>query len=104
MGEVLASVGAGADDIADPKPPPPNDKPPREFCAVPPAGAPPPKIETRSSNGLLDVPERRLAAAGVDDKTSVAARPEGWPFIAGASSKSSRFSACCPATTVCNAF
>jgi len=38
---------------------------------------PPPKIETRSSKGLLDVPARRFAAAGVCDNTCVAAKPDG---------------------------
>jgi hypothetical protein len=37
---------------------------------------PPPKIETRSSSGLVDVPEIKLAAAGLE-KISVAARPVG---------------------------
>ena len=49
------------------------------FVIAPPL--PPPKlvplnIDTKSSNGLLDVPARRFAAAGVDVKV-VAARPEG---------------------------
>ena len=63
-------------------PPPPKPNP---------AGAPPPvpKIDTRSSSGFVDVPESKLAAAGVWEKTSVAARPEGCcPSIAGVSSKS----------------
>ena len=38
-----------------------------------------PKMETRSSSGLLDVPASRFAAAGVCEKMVVAARPEGWP-------------------------
>lgn len=63
-----------------------------------------PKMETRSSSGLLDVPESRLAAAGVEVSTVVAARPEGWPSLVGSSEKSSKFSACWPAATVCSAF
>ena len=62
-----------------------------------------PKIDTRSSNGLVEVPASKFAAAGVDVRV-VAARPDGWPSSAGASSKSSRFSACWPATSVCSAF
>jgi hypothetical protein len=30
---------------------------------------------------LLEVPARRFAAAGVEDKTSVAASPEGCPSV-----------------------
>lgn len=66
----------GAKPDAAPNPPPP---PPVPFV---------PKMDTRSSNGLLDVPERRLAAAGVCERTSVAARPEGWPFVVDISSSS----------------
>lgn len=64
----------------------------------------PPKMDTRSSSGLLDVPASRFAAAGVDASTVVAARPDGWPPSGASSEKSSRFSACCPAATVCRAF
>jgi hypothetical protein len=76
----------------------PNPKPPRPGIADPgPKGTadigasppPEPKIDTRSSRGLLDVPARRLAAAGVCDSTSVAARPLGCPSRAGASSSKS---------------
>jgi hypothetical protein len=94
----------------DPKPkpvpppagPPPNDSPPID--PIPPPAPPPPNMDTKSSNGLLELPARRLAAAGVDDNTCVAARPESWSSVAGASSKSSRFSACWPAATVWSAF
>lgn len=94
--------------MGDPNEPPPNDRPPSP-SPMPPLALPPilvelPNIETRSSRGLLDVPDSRLAAAGVDDRTSVAASPDGWPSVDGASSKSKRFSACWPATTVCSAF
>lgn len=53
-----------------------------------------PNIDTRSSSGLLDVPERRFAAAGVDASTAVAAIPEGCCSSDVGSSKLSRFSAC----------
>lgn len=56
-----------------------------------------PKIETRSSRGLLECPERRLAAAGVfATENDVAARPEGCVAPSGdvGSSKLRRFSAC----------
>ena len=60
---------------------PPKPKPPSPFAGV--AGVAVrlalPKMETRSSSGLLDVPARRFAAAGVCEKMVVAARPEGWP-------------------------
>ena len=59
-----------------------------------------PKMETRSSSGLLDVPASRFAAAGVEARTVVAASPDGCCSPATSSSKSSRFSACCPAATV----
>jgi hypothetical protein len=32
-------------------------------------------------SGLLEVPARRFAAAGVEDKTFVAASPEGCPSV-----------------------
>ena len=51
-----------------------------------------PKIETRSSNGLAEVPDRRFFAAGCCN-TCVAASPVGRSG-AGSSSKSSRFSDC----------
>lgn len=62
----------------------------------------PPNIDTKSSRGLLDVPANR--AAGALSCTCVAAKPNGWPALSETSSKSRRFSACCPATTVCRAF
>jgi hypothetical protein len=49
-----------------------------------------PNIDTRSSSGLLDIPDMRLAAAGVCVSTSVAARPDGCPSIDGSSPKSLR--------------
>jgi hypothetical protein len=65
-----------------------------------------PKIDTRSSRGLLEVPDSKLAAAVCEagGSTVVAASPEGAPSSAGVSSKSRRFSDCWPAATVCNAF
>jgi len=57
-----------------------------------------PKIETRSSNGLAEVPDKRLFAAGCCN-ICVAASPVG-PSDAGSSSKSNRFSDACPAATV----
>lgn len=60
-----------------------------------------PKIDTRSSNGLLLV--RTFAAAGLFAIAAPMPPSEGWPSIAGASSKSRRFSDCCPATTFFNA-
>lgn len=51
-----------------------------------------PKIDTRSSNGLLLV--RTLAAAGLFAIAAPMPPMEGWPSIAGASSKSRRFSDC----------
>ena len=60
-----------------------------------------PKIETRSSSGLADVPDMMLFAAGCCI-TCVAASPVG-SSDAGSSSKSSRFSDACPAATVCSA-
>lgn len=60
-----------------------------------------PKIETRSSSGLADVPDMMLFAAGCCS-TCVAASPCG-SSDAGSSSKSSRFSDACPAATVCKA-
>lgn len=66
-----------------------------------------PKIDTRSSRGLLDVPASNFAAAGVDAKTVVAASPDGCCKLASGlsiSSKSRRFSACRPAATVSSAF
>jgi hypothetical protein len=80
---------------------PPKLELPRAFCPTFSDG--PPKIETRSSRGLVDVPEIMLAAAGREN-ISVAAKPDGCPFVAGSSSKSRRFSACWPAATVCRAF
>lgn len=59
-----------------------------------------PKIDTRSSSGFAEVPDRKFAAAGVDGRICVAASPEGCPSCALLSPKSSRFSACWPATTV----
>ena len=55
-----------------------------------------PKIDTRSSSGLLECPESRLAAAGVlATAKDVAARPEGCDSSGDAgSSKLRRFSAC----------
>jgi hypothetical protein len=78
-------------------------KPPKARLPCPAVDGPPPKIETRSSSGFVEVPEIKLAAAGLE-KISVAAKPDGRPSVAGSSSKSSRFSACRPAATVCNAF
>jgi hypothetical protein len=73
-----------------------------------------PKMLTRSSNGFVDVPLSRLFAAVwlVDGSVAAVAAsparpamlPSGPPFVAGSSSKSSKFSACCPATTVWSAF
>jgi len=48
----------------------------------------PPKMDTKSSRGLLDVPASRFAAAGVFARTSVAAKPDGWPSNPVESSKS----------------
>jgi len=92
----------GAANADDPKALVPNDRPPRPPSPIPLSTPPPlipeppipPNIDTRSSSGLLDVPARRLAAAGVEDKTSVAPSSEGCPSGDGASSKSKRFSAC----------
>jgi hypothetical protein len=59
----------------------------------PTAGAgvlPEPKIDTRSSSGLLDMPDIKLAAAGVRVSTSVAASPDGCPSTARSSPKSLR--------------
>ena len=53
-----------------------------------------PNIETRSSNGLLDVPDSRFAAAGVAARAAVAAMPDGCCSSDVGSSKLSRFSAC----------
>ena len=83
----------------DPAPLPPNESPPKSsivpcdeatglVSVLPASDGPLPNIETKSSRGLLEVPARRFAAAGVCEKTSVAARPEGCPLDAGASSKS----------------
>jgi hypothetical protein len=71
-----------------PIPPKPKLAIPNEVCGVGAGLAGPPNIDTRSSSGLVDVPARRLAAAGVRERASVAARPEGTPFSAGTSSKS----------------
>ena len=83
---------AGAGDMGCPNPKPPRpgiaDAGPKGTADVGASPPPEPKIDTRSSRGLLDVPARRLAAAGVCDSTSVAARPLGCPSRAGASSKS----------------
>ena len=57
-----------------------------------------------------DVPEIKDAAAGVFANSAVAAKPVGALLAAlidvdsASSSKSKRFSACCPATIFCNAF
>lgn len=56
-----------------------------------------PNIDTKSSNGLLLA--RTLAAAGLFAIAAPMPPSEGWPSIAGASSKSRRFSDCWPATT-----
>lgn len=84
-------------------------KPPKTSVpAFPPPPTPlaliPPNIETRSSSGFVEVPDSKLAAAVDEGKICVAARPEGCPSWVGPSSKSSRFSACWPATTVWRAF
>ena len=75
MGVMDGAAGASGDA--------PKPKPPKPLAGAGTAGVElrfaPPKIDTRSSSGLLDVPARRLAAAGVCAKTVVAARPEGWP-------------------------
>jgi hypothetical protein len=60
-----------------------------------------PKMDTKSSNGLVDVPDKMFFAAGCCS-TCVAARPVGCSG-AGSSSKSSRFSDTCPAATVWSA-
>jgi hypothetical protein len=60
-----------------------------------------PNIDTRSSSGLADVPDRMFFAAGCCS-TCVAASPVG-SSDAGSSSKSSRFSDACPAATVWSA-
>lgn len=79
----------GVIGIPPPKPVAMNAPPPKGVAGIsPPPPPPPPKIDTKSSSGLLDVPARRLAAAGVLDSTSVAARPDGWPSNPVASSKS----------------
>jgi hypothetical protein len=70
-----------------PIPPKPKLAIPNVVCGVGAGLAGAPNIDTRSSSGLVDVPARRLAAAGVRESASVAARPEG-PFSAGTSSKS----------------
>lgn len=79
-----------------------NDKPPNEDVVAengpPPNGAgvagargpSVPNIETNSSRGFIEVPERRLAAAGIWDRTCVAASPDGCPSIFVESSKSLR--------------
>ena len=59
-----------------------------------------PNIETRSSSGFVDVPDRIFFAAG-SCSTCVATSPVG-PSCAGSSSKSGRFSAAWPAATVWN--
>jgi hypothetical protein len=59
-----------------------------------------PNIETRSSRGLLDVPDNKFAAAGVAARAAVAAIPDGCCSSEVGSSKLSKFSACCPMTTV----
>lgn len=64
----------------------PNDRPPSSSPPIPMPPPPPPtfpNIETRSSNGLLEVPESKLAAAGVVERTCVAASPDGCPSVAG---------------------
>lgn len=116
----LGCVCAGA--VGAPKPPSPPS--PLAPMPIPPpvtgertAGDPPPipvlpNIETRSSSGLLDV--RIFAVAGFDAAPPPMmsdARPcddEGIPEPeldpTSGSSKSSRFSACCPCTTVLSAF
>lgn len=61
-----------------PKPPKAPSTP-----AAPPLPTPlaliPPKIDTKSSNGFVDVPDRKFAAAGDEGRICVAARPEGCP-------------------------
>ena len=67
-------AGAGASGDA------PKPNPPMGFAGAGEEVAPRfalPKMETRSSSGLLDVPASRFAAAGVDARTVVAARPDG---------------------------
>lgn len=61
---------------------------------VPPklTGSPAPNIETRSSKGLLDV--STFWTPGVFATTAAASPVGALPSIAGASSKSRRFSAC----------
>ena len=49
-----------------------------------------PKINTKSSKGLVDVPANKPAAAGVCAKTCVAANPDGCPSVPVESSKSLR--------------
>ncbi len=84
---VWLTAGVGG---ADANPIPPNAPPPNTAGVAGASGPPLPKIETRSSSGLLDVPASRPTAAGVCASTCVAARPDGWPSRLVASSKSLR--------------
>ena len=76
----------------------PKDNPPKALLAAGAAGVLErptlPKIETRSSSGLLDVPANRFAAAGVEARAAVAAMPDGSCSSVVGSSKLRRFSAC----------
>ena len=75
---------------------------PEASMGAPPARVEEPKIETRSSRGLEDV--WKFLPAGVAAMDSVvAARPTG-ALSSSPSPKSSKFSACWPATSVCRAF
>ena len=74
MGVMDGAAGASGDA--------PKPKPPKPLAGAGAAGVElrfaPPKIDTRSSSGLLDVPASRFAAAGVSVSV-VAAKPDGWP-------------------------
>jgi hypothetical protein len=71
----VARLGVVGESIElKPASPPPN---PNGAGVELPIDALLPNIETRSSRGLEEVPDSRLAAAGVCARTSVAARPDG---------------------------
>jgi hypothetical protein len=92
---VLLGATAGTTGADPNAAPPPKTFPPNAFPAF--ALLPPPNMSTRSSSGLEDV--RTLLTPGVL-ATAAAIPEEATPSTAGASSKSSRFSACRPAATL----